>query len=242
MSAEFYIDNDNRLWAKSDKGDELVTDFAERAAMQVVKDNYKLSSENIPSIAESIRKQLETQVPDGPCSCLAHHAENCSECFDVQPTLMSQEFVANVRVKYNTEAAGDFEDSIEYLIEQLSDYHGVVSVDVEVSEAPSPNAITFTFSETDGREFAQPPSNRVFGFGDGVIAFVDDGPNTDGPNTDGPSDELEEVGEMTVDEMLEEIAVITESIYPNQSEALLPKFELVLRALYERAIDSQNIG
>lgn len=152
----FYIDDDNRLWAKTDKGDELVS-YDNHRHEDYERDNTWLDL------------GVTTQ---GPCSCLAHRTENCSDCFPV----------------------------------------------------PNPS---FGFDELG-------PSDLPPGFGDGVIAIVDDGPSND--------EEYEVLGQMTVEQMMATVADITETIYPNQSASLLPKFELVLRAVFENADDAVNIG
>jgi hypothetical protein len=238
----FYIDNDNRLWAKSEQGDELIT----RVPGEPPAGQYGFASNQ--------------QNPTGPCSCLAHRTENCSECFS---GLRSQEFIATVRVKYNNEAAGEFDDSIRHLIEGLYDYRGVTHVDAEVNKViPSPNP-SFAYGDVGPSDLptvssvpkayiATPPA--VTQSRASVNITVSEGEHELNQDcymlgcgclfdNDGPSDEgFDVVGQMTVDEMLASIADITETIYPNQSASLLPKFELVIRALYENAGDTVNIG
>ena len=199
----FYIDDDSRLWAKTDKGDELITQMPNSdCVLETTGEPIECSHPYAISAFIYNKKHPNDPHLNGPCSCLAHRSENCSECFDGPSVVPS----------------------------------------VPKAYMPFPAGMNPTY--------AQPETSRTFVAGDTVfVVGPSNGPTpeaidalssyfTEMEAESADEDVFEPLAQMDVEDLLDEVIDITQSIYPNQSEALLPKFEMVLRAVYERLADS----
>jgi hypothetical protein len=147
LEAKAYNNSKNGIFSKKNSFAEIVND----ETRYWTGPEHEFACSALPPVGQQFINQTEI------CETHNHRCRVCTQPFSSSVHVMAQdkgegdsrvsetktaEFDVKVRIKYEPEAAGDFDDSIENILEnELSEYVGIktVSVVVQSAESVTPN-------------------------------------------------------------------------------------------------------